>query len=78
MDNIELVRTVEFLGSKYRFTYHEFADLIEWEMLVKLNWWQRMFRTDGQERVWKRVYFGHVVPMKMCLETYERGRSARK
>lgn len=78
MDNIELIRNYEHLNSRYRFKYHEFANLIEWEELVKLNWWQRMFRTDGKEYVWKRVYFGHASPMEACLETYKRGQEARK
>ena len=74
MDNIELIRNYEHLNSRYRFKYHEFANLIEWEELVKLNWWQKLFRTDGQEYVWKRVYFGHATPMEACLETINVGK----
>ena len=78
MDDIELIRNYEYLDSRYRFKYHEFGNLIEWEELVKLNWWQRLFRTNGQKYVWKRVYFGHATPMEACLETYKRGQEARK
>ena len=77
MDNIELIRNYEHIDTRYRFKYHEFANLIEWEELVKLKWWQSMFRTDGQEYVWKRIYFGHVTPLEKCLETYQRGQLSR-
>ena len=77
MDNIELVKNFEYLGERHRFRYHEFANLIEWQQLVELNWWQRLFRTDGQDRIWKRIYFGSAIPVEKCLETYKRGQAAR-
>ena len=78
MDDIRLIREFDFLGNRHRFTYHEFANLIEWEQRVELNWWQRLFRTDGQDHIWKLVYFGSIEPIRVCLETFERGQEARK
>ena len=76
--DIDVVKIFDHLDTKYRIRYYGFANLIEFEELVKLKWWQRLFRTDGQEYVWKRVYFGHATPMEACLETYKRGQEARK
>lgn len=76
MNHIELTRDYEWLNSRYRITYHEFGNLIEVTELVKYTWWQRLFRTDGQDRYWKRVYFGHIDPLQKAVETYEQGRKA--
>ena len=78
MDNMELIRNYKYLNHRYRFKYHEFGNLIEWEELIKLNWWQRLFRIDGQDYVWKRIYFGDSVPLERCLETFNRGEELRK
>lgn len=75
-EKTELIVNYEHLNSRYRFRYSEFGNLIEWDELIKLTWWQRLFRTDGQEYVWKRIYFGHIAPVEKCVETFMRGNKA--
>ncbi len=76
MEKIELTRDCEYLNSRYRITYYEFGNIVEVTELVRLKWYQKIFRTDGQEKVWKRVYFGHISPLQKAVETYEIGRKA--
>lgn len=74
-DYIELTEDFEHLNTRYRITYRGFAQLVEIQELVTLNFWQRRFRTDGQERVWKRIYFGHITPLKKAVQLFEHGKT---
>jgi hypothetical protein len=78
MNHIELTRDYKWLNSRYRITYHEFANLIEVTELTKYTWWQRLFRTDGKDNYWKRIYFGHINLLQKAIETFELGRIAAK
>lgn len=78
MEDMELIVNFNHLNQSNRFKYSEFGNLIEWEQLVYLTWWQRLFRTDGQDRVWKRIYFGHIAPLEKCLETYNLGNKLKQ
>lgn len=68
-NNLEIIHKYEYLRRRYRIKYNDSKDYIEWEELVKLNWWQRRFRTDGQTYVWKLIYKGPIIPIQMCIQT---------
>jgi hypothetical protein len=76
--DIDIVKIFDYLDTKYRIRYYGFANLIELEELVKLKWWQRIFRTDGQEYIWERIYFGHSKPIEVCLEIFKLGQEITK
>lgn len=77
MDYTDVQQIFEYIDTRYRFTYHGFANLLEIEVLVDLPWYKSMWRTDGQERIWKRIYFGHSTPIEKSLELFKTGNKVR-
>lgn len=57
-----------FAGDKYKVTVYHGSNVMEIEELVELSWWKKIFST--QERVWKRMYFGHVTPLEEFTKFY--------
>lgn len=78
MYNIELIKRYEYLGRRYRFIYFEFSNTIRWEELVELKWWQKIFRTGGQDYVWKLIYSGHSSPLEKCLDNFNLGQKVKE
>lgn len=71
MNHIELTRDFEYLNSRYRITYFEFGGLIKMEKLIELSWWQSLFRMDGQDRIWRTLYDGHIEPIQEAVKVFE-------
>ena len=63
MNTKEKQITFEFFDN-YRVTHHIGSELIEIE-----RWLEPKF---GKKRVWKRIYVGHVNPIRMALDFYDK------
>ncbi len=63
-------KTFEWLaGTKYKAAIHHGSNIIEIFELVKTSWVKRIF--SSQDKVWKRIYFGHLTPLESIVKFYK-------
>lgn len=63
-------KTVEFFSRLYRFTYHHGSMLLEIEVMqYKQNW------LGKQRAEWKRVYFGHDIPITEAVKFFNEAKT---
>jgi len=71
MKTQETQRTFEqFAGDRYKVTIYHGSNVMEIEELIRLSWWKSLWRSDGQEYIWKRIYFGHITPLEEFVSFY--------